>query len=290
MCEDIKQKTNIIYLTTRCNLECEYCYESNKRNQPDFKHYSVTKQQIDDFVEELEITEGNVKSTTIVIMGGEPTLAIDELEYLIQSLIKSSKKMDKQYYATFTTNGVLLNNDEFYKKLLGIFSESSKKGFGLELEISYDGIGQDLRPFPNGMDSREIVEGVISKLSNDKFPFRISYTVSEKNWDKLVEETIRIFEKYPTCTKVSLSFAFERIDQFLGDGVGFLLKDEYRPVMRKLYEIYGKPICGVACRGEDHDYGCTECDKSTFDGNRYLSPTKGILTKEKYTEDVFGQF
>jgi len=286
---DKTQKTNIIYLTTRCNLECEYCYESNKRNQPDFQHYEVTKKQIDDFIEELETTEGEIKSTTIVIMGGEPTLAITELEYLIESLLNSSKKLDKKYYATFTTNGVLLNNQSFYDKLLKLFDESDEKGFRLELEISYDGIGQDLRPFPDGSSSKEIVESVIDKLTHDKRPFRISYTVSEKNWDKLVEEAILIFEKYPTCIKISFSFAFERLDQYLGDGVGFKLKKDYKSIMRELYKIYHRPICGLAC-GEGQEYGCLECDKSTFDGNRYLSPTKGILTKEKFTECEFGQF
>ena len=283
------QKTNIIYLTTKCNLECEYCYESHKRNQPDFKHYTVTEEQIDEFIAELEENEGDIQSTTIVIMGGDPSLAVPELKYLINAVIKSSKKMNKQYYATFTTNGVLLNNSEYYDQLLKILNDAEKDGFTLKLEISYDGIGQELRKYPNGQSSQKEVENVLARLKNEERPFRISYTVSEKNYDKLVEEAVRIFETYPTCDKLSFSFAFERIDMHLGGGVGFQIKDEYKPIMRELYKVYGIPICGLAC-GEGQEYGCLECDKSTFDGNRYLSPTKGILTKEKYTEDNFSQF
>jgi len=283
------QKTNIIYLTTKCNLECEYCYESHKRNQPDFQHFTVTEKQIDEFIKELEENEGDIQSSTIVIMGGDPSLAVPELEYLINAVLVSTVKMGKKYYATFTTNGVLLNNDKYYDNLLGILDKSTRDGFKLDLEISYDGIGQELRQYPNGKSSRTEVENVLDKLTRDKYDFCISYTVSEKNYDKLVEEAIKIFEIYPTCINLSYSFAFERIDNHLGPNVGFQIKDEYMPVMRDLYKIYGIPICGLAC-GHGKDYGCMDCDKSTFDGNRYLSPTKGILTKDQYTEDQFSQF
>jgi len=283
------QKVNIVYLTTKCNLECEYCYESNKRNQPDFVHYTVTKDQIDDFISELEKREGMVQSSTIVIMGGEPTLAIPELEYFIDKVLESSKKMNKQYYATFTTNGVLLNNDNFYCKFLELVKYSKENGFNLELEISYDGIGQELRPFPDGSSSVDIVSGVIEKLSNDKILFRISYTVTEKNYNMLVEEAVKIFEKYKTCIKLSYSIAYQRLDDNFGSGFAKRLVGMYKPIMRELYNIYHIPICGLAC-GEGEYNGCNECNKSTFNGNRYLSPIQGIITKDQYTEDVFGQF
>ena len=286
---DGKQKVNIIYITTKCNLECEYCYESNKRNQPDFEHFTATYKQIDEFIEELERTEGDIQSTTIVVMGGDPSLAVPELEYLIAKVLESTKKMNKHYYATFTTNGVLLNNDVYYKKLLKVLDDSTKNGFKFDLEISYDGIGQELRAFPNGKSSRAVVENVLAKLEKDKYKFCISCTVTEKNYDKLVEEAVRMLETYKSCINLSFSFAYERIDQFVGDGAGFEYAEKYKPYMRELYKIYGIPICGLAC-GEGHEYGCLDCDKSTFDGNRYLSPTKGILTKDQYTEDNFGQF
>lgn len=289
MSEELKQKVNIVYLTTKCNLECEYCYESNKRNQPDFEHFTVTQKQIDEFIDELEEREGGIKSSTIVIMGGDPSLAIPELEYMVEKVLESTKKMNKDYYATFTTNGVLLNNDEYYKKLWHILDYSTKNGFRLELEISYDGAGQELRKFPNGSSSRQIVENVLDKLTEDKRPFCISSTVTEKNYDILVEEAIRMFETYPTCINLSFSFAFQRLDDYLGTDAGFKLKNAYMPVMRELYKIYKIPICGLAC-GQGKYEGCDDCDKSTFDGNRYLSPTKGILTKDQYTEDEFGQF
>ena len=283
------QKTNIIYLTTKCNLECDYCYESNKRNQPEFEHFTCTEEQIDEFIDELEVTEGKIQSTTIVIMGGDPSLAIPELEYLIAKVLESTKKMGKHYYACFTTNGVLMNNDAYYKNLMGIIKKATADGFAMEIEISYDGIGQELRKYPNGQTSRKEVEAVINKLNDDKHDFCISYTVSEKNYDKLIEEAITIFEKWSYCHNLSYSFAFERIDEHLGPNFGFQIAEEYKPSMRELYKIYGVPICGLAC-GAGNEYGCLDCDKSTFDGNRYLSPTKGILTKDKHTEEKFSQF
>lgn len=283
------QKTNILYLTTRCNLECIYCYESKKRNSPEFEHFAVTEEQIDEFVARLEEDEGEVKSSTIVIMGGEPTLAMDELRYLIDAIIASSRKMDKQYFASFTTNGVLLNNSKFYDELLALFEYSGLNDFHITLEISYDGIGQEMRPFPNGESSRDVVESVLHKLNDQNYPFKLSYTVSEKNYDKLYDEAIYFFENYPSLNKISFSFAFERLDQHLGQNFGFKLKDAYRPIMRKLYLYYRKPICGIAC-ASGKEAGCEECNKGNFDGNRYLSPTMGILEKDKFTEDNFGQF
>ncbi len=284
----MSQRTNILYLTTKCNLECEYCYESSKRNEPGFEHFTVTREQIDEFMEVLEFKEGNVKSTSVVVMGGDPSLALDEYFYFCDKLIESGKKLGKEYYGIFTTNGVLLNNEKYYKDFMERWNKNDEKGKGIvrwSLEISYDHIGQYLRCFPNGKDSTEIVASVLGKLERDKMTYRISATVTEANWDKLVEESIYFFEKYEYINHLSFSFAFQRLDtHFRRPGFGFKLKSDYEPVMNELYKIYKIPICGLACEE------CQECDNSNFEGNRYLSPTTGITIADSITNKEFRQF
>lgn len=278
--------TNIIYLTTDCNLDCDYCYEAIKRHAPDFEHFKVTEQAIDEYIEELELREGKVPSSTIVIMGGEPTLAQQEFEYLIDKVVASAKKMKKEYHGLYTTNAILLNNPKFYKSFMDNIAKADKHGFDIKVEISYDGVGHTLRKFPNGKSSKEIVENVLQKLTDDKHLFCISYTVHEGNYLNLCEDAIRIMEKYPSLDRLSFSVAYQRLDDELDveSGIGLRLIKEYAPLMKQIFAVYKKPICPLVC-GD-----CRICSKGNYVGNRYLSPTKGILTAEKTTSKLFDQF
>jgi len=282
------QRTNILYLTTDCNLDCTYCYEANKRNQEGFVHFELTEAQIDEYVEEIERTEGTVKSSTVVIMGGEPTMAHAQIEYVIEKMIQSAKKLNKGYYCTFTTNGIKLGNSAYYKKLMDLFQYANENGFTIIPEISYDGkYGQKNRVFPNGTDSTEIVKGVVHKLNKDGIKFDISAVVTDLNHDKLIEETIRFFETYKnSLNKLTYSFAHQELDTAFGLGYSRQIMKEYRPYMVQLFKKYNIPICPLTC-GAD---ACTRCEKGNFIGNRYLSPTLGILTKDQHTEEAFSQF
>lgn len=279
----MEQMTNIIYLTTKCNLDCSYCYEANKRKAPGFKHFNVTTEQIDEFVKELEEREGQVPQSTIVIMGGEPTLAINELEYLIEKIIESTKKMGKLYFAKFTTNGIMLNIPKFYKKFWDLVEYSTNNGFRISLEISYDGLGQCERKTVSGDSSIDLVESAITKVDQDGKYYCISYTVHEKNWWLLAEDAIRIFERFPNVDRLSFSIAYQMLDN-VKPGLGVAIYKEYTPIFRQIFEHYKKPICAFVCKE------CGICDKGNFTGNRYCSPTKGIMTAKKRTEHEFDQF
>lgn len=280
-----KQRTNIIYLTTKCNLACAYCYEGNGDEfYEKYPHVFVSNEQIDEFVNEMEIREGSVASSSISFMGGEPSLAYDQLVYFVDRIIASSKKMNKQYHAVFTTNGILLDTPEYYKKFIALLEYSRRNGFYINVEISYDGVGQDLRVFPNGISTKDTVLRVINKLESDGHKFRISCTVSEKNYNVIVEQVILFLESYKNLINVTCSIAFERLDQFLGPDAGFRIRRELKPYMKELYKIYDVPICGLACGA------CTRCNKENFEGNRYMSPTKGLMLGDEETVGKFEQF
>ena len=282
-----EQRTNVLYLTTECNLSCLYCYEHLKKQEGDFEDFTVTKKQIDDFVTELELQEGDINNTTVVVMGGEPTLALEEFDYLCTKLNESGEKLEKTYYGCFTTNGVKMYTEKGYNEIMDLIKKHRTKHIQLELEISYDRSAHDQRIYHNGKSSREHVETVLKRLNKEKSEFCISCTVTEKNWDILLEEAIYMLEENPYCTKLSFSFAYELLDNYFQKPYfGEQIKEEYMAPMRELYLKYKVPICGLAC-GEGY---CELCDNSNFAGNRYLSPTKGILIADSTTYRKFNQF
>jgi sulfatase maturation enzyme AslB (radical SAM superfamily) len=279
------QKTNIIYLTTRCDFSCQYCYERTIRETQDFQHKDVTEKDIDEFLDEIEQREGSDAVSTIVIMGGEPLLKFDMFKYLCEQCVER----DHKYSVLITTNGSLLNNDKFYQKFKDLIIDTREK-MPLSLEISYDGSGHDHRVFPNNSPTKEIVENAMNKLNTDNIQFRISYTVHELNWKNIINDTVEILERYPNNLEgIKYSFAYQRLDDYVGKQKGIVRFGKnyeiiLREPMNKIFEKYNKILCSLACQV------CQKCDKSLFDGNRYLSPTKGIFELPKYTENNFQQF
>ncbi len=260
-------------------------------------HKNITKPQIDEFVDELEEREMGAAATTVVVMGGEPTLMPEEFEYLIERLILSTKKNNKAFYCTYITNAVRLHDQQYYDDFLKLVKHAHENRIIVHIEISYDGVGHSLRNFHNGESSQEMVEGVLKRLTNDGVGFNISYTVTEENYDKLVEESILIFETHPTIHKLIFSFDYKRLDDFLRtkdikcdmpSGRGDMLKNEYKPYMTELYKIYNKPICPMVCGS------CGECHFDLYDGLHYMSPSKGVLfdeyNREINLDGVFDRF
>lgn len=290
------QRTNVIYLTTKCNLDCDYCYESVVTKKEGFVHVDITTSQIDEFVSEMEINEPDVDST-VVIMGGEPTLMTDAFEYLIEQLVLSVKRNNRIFHCTYITNAVKFQEPRYYNNFLDLRKYAGDNGVYVKLEISYDGVGHVLRTFPDGSSSKGIVEGVLEKLTVDGVEFNISYTVTEENWDKLVEETILIFEKYPMVQKLIFCYDYLRLDDYLksqnlgydiSGGRGGVLKEEYKPYMNEIYKVYGKPICQMVCDE------CGKCDLDLYVGLRNMIPEKGILldspSREIDLDGVFNRF
>lgn len=276
-------KTNIIYLTTRCNLDCTYCYERNKRNEPGFQHQDLTKEEIDTYIKDINRREGE-RNSSIVIMGGEPLLKIDLIDYLLEKCSEQSKSSG--YSFNITTNGVLLSKPTWLNWFIEFKERCVDRNISLKLEISYDGSGQHLRQFPNGESSKLKVNQAIDKLCQRGIEFSVSYTTHEGNYQKVIPDVIRMINYWhPPLQKICVGFAFERLDMVLGPRGGFKLKEYLKPYAEAVYERYNYevPICGLTC-----GY-CTLCD--IFDnGNSYLSPKKGILYKDKNTQTPFDQF
>lgn len=101
----------IIYLGSKCNLNCKYCHRENEQDIILSKY----------FLKELSSFNGN-----IIFRGGEPTLYMDT----IKKIVSNSKKAQ----FSITTNGIELN------KHINYFKEHN-----FHISISYD--GNDIRQF-----------------------------------------------------------------------------------------------------------------------------------------------
>jgi len=104
-------------ITRRCTLDCEHCFRGDSQN-------------INMSIQTLENIFCNIKSIDqLVITGGEPLIAINELEKLVELLRSNNVKIG---IINLVTNGTILSSRVL--KVLKNLSELSN----LNLKISFD--------------------------------------------------------------------------------------------------------------------------------------------------------
>ena len=286
--------TNIVYITTRCNLDCSYCYEKAKRDKEDFSHTDLTFDQINAyFTDILEREKG--ENSTLTIMGGEPSLRLDLVEYMVRmacGLVINGHKPEG-FGMSVTTNGVMFLKQSAIDKiteLMDLVDVANKKNgravLDLQLEISYDASGQDSRVYPNGKSSRAEVEKAMDNLNKAGVPFGISTTVTGKNIKNLIIDSIYMIERWKP-TAISFSWAYMQLDQDLNinNSPSYVqqLEEELYPYLVEIYNKYKVPFCEIICNE------CGVC-RPTEIGNAYLSPSQDILFGRKNTLGEFDQF
>ena len=112
-----------LLITTKCNMGCTYCFEKVKSNK------TMSKSMIDEFVKQLPSKE-------IMLFGGEPFLAIEEITYLYDEIEKSdlTDEVKQRALKSFTTNSAIITNATLIEKNLDII-----KKYNLKFQISIDG-------------------------------------------------------------------------------------------------------------------------------------------------------
>jgi sulfatase maturation enzyme AslB (radical SAM superfamily) len=266
-----KQRVNVMYLTTACNLDCDYCYEGACREELG-KQKGLSKDYAYAFLNEIMERERGCIST-LVIMGGEPLLVknklIDILEY--------ANNLDHQFAISLVTNGTLLNKFSL-PALLEIWKLVTT------VEISYDGSGHDRRVYKTNKltySSKGDVERCMDMLGGFGLPFKVSYTLHKDNYKNVLYDIVRVCELYiPEAIKISIAY------QELSDmGVDYKKwKKDFKPYGEFLFGKYGIPICDFSCGP------CQLCDPSNFVGNSYMSPTTGQTFEDAETKKEFDAF
>jgi sulfatase maturation enzyme AslB (radical SAM superfamily) len=226
-----REACSVIYLTTACNLECEYCYEARNRKENPIKWAS--KEDMDDYLQKNSRTE---QPKTLVIFGGEPFLAWKEINYLVDQIIEKYSR--EQFTLNITTNGIWCSKEENVKKLLELMHKlTTNSSSFISPDISYDASGHYRRVFPDGGSSKEEVEKAIDNFNKYKIPLRIRYTIHKGNYDKVLQDAIYIALRFKP-EKIVYSFAWTEIDKIFPDKTLDEIFQIYKTYMHTLYEEF----------------------------------------------------
>ncbi|XRP96544.1 radical SAM protein [Methanocaldococcus sp. 16A] len=152
----------ILKITNRCNLNCIYCYASNKNNKDmDFE----TAKNAVDYI--LKIDD----KLKIQFTGGEPLLNFDLIERIISYCTETYSNKYISY--AIQTNGTLLS-EKIIKKI---------KDLEIKIGISIDGleVNDILRPYKNKKPSTIDTLKGIYLLKEHNIPFGVTIVVTNKN-------------------------------------------------------------------------------------------------------------
>ncbi|MFA5748094.1 MAG: radical SAM protein [Candidatus Absconditabacterales bacterium] len=208
-----------IHTTDKCNLRCTYCYIKTKKTFEDMNDDTIDV-LLDNIIETVKIN--GLKTVTLMMSGGEPTILFQKRENKILQLKKNLECVDCKLRISFLTNGTIINDDQIeYIK---------KNGFGLA--ISLDGIGKyhdKNRVYINGKGSFGQVSEKINRIIEKGLKPNIMTVVSNDNLDGLVELTEFLISK-------NLPFRYSFVQGAEID------QQKLLEVMLQCYEIIDKAI------------------------------------------------
>lgn len=107
MSEERKIDSICLYLTTHCNMRCEYCFLDWR---DDFRNKSMDQKTLFNAIDMLvdEKTSGRAEELVVGLFGGEPLMAFD----LIDNVIHYAGNIPaKKVHFALVTNGLLLSDD-----------------------------------------------------------------------------------------------------------------------------------------------------------------------------------
>ena len=140
-----------IHSTDRCNLRCSYCYVIKGRRK---LTHAVSTALIDTIVRDADTLA--VKEIHFKFAGGEPTLALPQIIFLLDQAKARLSPLGLRVSASIITNGILIT-----PKLVAAI-----KKYSLSVMVSLDGIGEynDARHYADGRSSYDDVVVGIDRL------------------------------------------------------------------------------------------------------------------------------
>lgn len=146
----VKMKFNTFsfILTDDCNFDCRYC---RQHKRPNYMTITTIAKALDFFYPFFD------QELSVLFYGGEPILALSEMQYAVQQLLEKNKNNDKTIQLSVTTNGSLLNDN--------ILEFLSRHGFIVML--SFDGFSQE---YSRQSGSMKATRQLAYRLQNGEFP------------------------------------------------------------------------------------------------------------------------
>lgn len=159
-------KTITITLTEECNLNCVYCYESNKKNRK--IDIDLAKSIID-----AELNDINVDTVILEFFGGEPFLAFEEMKVLTEYVF--SKEWPVKVVCSTCTNGTLVHGaiqewlvENKGKLSVGLSMDGNREMHNINRSNSFDRIDIDffVRYSPNSTVKMTISPNTLKTLAD----------------------------------------------------------------------------------------------------------------------------
>ncbi len=191
---------NVIYFTNKCNLACTYCYEDLPGRPPQI----MTKEKIRETVDAILDREDPNSQTLIVLFGGEATLEWENVCYCMEYAFARKQNI----HFNLETNGIKYLSQTFLNETMENYFY--KRGL-LSIDVSFDGVGNKERVFPNGGESTSAMLQVLTNLVKSNFRFRLRYTIQKHNIDFCHEDVQRLVRTFKPL-RVITSVAWETLD------------------------------------------------------------------------------
>lgn len=258
--------THILYLTSRCNFACSYCYEHKSNGKCANELFDLdlesAKRAIDGMIEQ----DGD-NQTCAVLFGGEPTLNWDVLRDAV--LYGFSKKKNIRF--CMSTNAWRFRSMKFCLECAELVKQVSGQ---FTIEVSFDGLGNGSRTLLNGKSTAEGILAAISNIKKAGLNYHLRYTVHQGNAN-IAADDLENIARYLKPSRIVPSYDTTNI--------GEAKESEVKAALRNKY-LEGKitiPVCELVC---DVCKICTqnrEIDTLTYWANDKL---RSIKTASNATE------
>lgn len=158
-----KKGINII-VTTKCNLNCEYCiYKMNDKYQ---MYSECTNGAIFEKLSEFILYHKTQEKIVFIFTGGEPLLAFEKITQIVAFIEKICFKFSVKPVFGITTNGTILN-----KKIINYLNQKN-----FIVSVSLDG-NEEFYKKRNQLKQFKIVEKNIKSLQEKNIKVNIKATI-----------------------------------------------------------------------------------------------------------------
>jgi radical SAM protein with 4Fe4S-binding SPASM domain len=200
-------------LTDDCNFNCSYCFQKEKGRA--YLHQTQLRKAVDFFSQYL------ASENQIYFTGGEPLLAFEQIQYVIESIQAKNIEQKRQIQFCITTNGSLIDDDVF-----DFMHET-----GISLILSYDGLAQDITREKES--SHQLVRVIKKALESPRIHLEVNSVFTPRTVGLLSQSIHYIMEMgVPTIT-----FAFDKIRPWDYSSL-IQLREELTSMSRLSIEFY----------------------------------------------------
>ena len=164
----------VIAVTTKCNYQCEYCFQNSHKNGVDMQG-EVLQDTIAYIKKEID-RNNNLKTFRIRWFGGEPLMNMQAIREISNFVIPYCKERNLKYEASIITNGYLFTKE--------ISNELNKLSV-TKVQIAIDGFENDyiaIRKAP-----KDAYKRVLQNIEDSVIPVTIRLNTTRNNKEDIIE-------------------------------------------------------------------------------------------------------